>query len=125
MKQDKQSFCMTISRTEKDGTQPIIFYTVYLIKVDMSFSLNTDVFISVSAKLKCQILLFIYQIPYSLKSEVFKMVKRNISFYEKKNGYKNMNFARKEKFILWQSSCFELFGDGKYALFLIQIGDVR
>ena len=44
---------------------------------------------------------------------------------KKKNGYKNMNFAPKEKFILWQSSCFELFGDGKYALFLIQIVDVR
>ena len=31
-----------------------------------------------------------------------------------------MNFARKEKFILWESSCFELFGDGKYSLLLIQ-----
>ena len=31
------------------------------------------------------------------------MVKRNLSFYERKkrNYYKNMNFARKEKFILW------------------------
>ena len=25
MKQDKQSFCVTISRREKDGAQPIIF----------------------------------------------------------------------------------------------------
>ena len=38
MKQDKQSFCVTISRREKDGAQPIISYMVYLIKVDMSFS---------------------------------------------------------------------------------------
>ena len=31
------------------------------------------------------------------------MVKRKISFYERKKEiiYKNMNFARKEKFILW------------------------
>ena len=38
MKQEKQSFCVIISRKEKDGAQPIIFYMVYLIKVDMSFS---------------------------------------------------------------------------------------
>ena len=36
-----------------------------------------------------------------------------------------MNFARKEKFILWEISCFELFGDGKYDLLLIQKVDVR
>ena len=36
-----------------------------------------------------------------------------------------MNFARKEKFTLWESSCFELFGDGKYGLLLIQKIDVR
>ena len=53
MNQDKQSFCATISRRAKDETQPII---VYLIKVDMSFSENTDAFVLVSAKLKCQIL---------------------------------------------------------------------
>ena len=56
------------------------------------------------------------------------MVKINISFYErKKNYYKNMNFARKEKFILWESSCFQLFGggDGKYGLPLIEKVDVR
>ena len=34
--------------------------------------------------------------------EIFKMVKRNISFFERKksNYYKNMNSAQKEKFIL-------------------------
>ena len=53
MNQDKQSFCATISRRAKDETEPII---VYLIKVDMSFSENTDAFVLVSAKLKCQIL---------------------------------------------------------------------
>ena len=54
------------------------------------------------------------------------MVKRNISFYErKKNYYKNINFARKDKFILWGSSCFELFRDGKNGLLLIQKVDVR
>ena len=56
MKEDKQSACLTISRREKDGAQPIISYTVYLIKVDMSFSWNTDVFVLASTKLKCQIL---------------------------------------------------------------------
>ena len=25
-----------------------------------------------------------------------------------------MNFEQKEKFIIWESSCFELFGDDKY-----------
>ena len=55
------------------------------------------------------------------------MVKRNISFYwkKKRNYYKNMNFAQKEKFILWEGSCFELFADGKYDLLLIQKVDVR
>ena len=38
MKQDKQSFCVTISRRENDGAQPIISYMVYLIMVDLSFS---------------------------------------------------------------------------------------
>ena len=38
MKQDKQSFCITISRREKDEVQPIIFYMEYLIMVDTSFS---------------------------------------------------------------------------------------
>ena len=38
MKQNKQPFCVTISRTEKDDAQPIISYMKYLIKVDMSFS---------------------------------------------------------------------------------------
>ena len=37
MKQDKQSFCVTISRKEKDVAQPIISYVVYLIMVDTSF----------------------------------------------------------------------------------------
>ena len=36
-----------------------------------------------------------------------------------------MNFARKEKFIVWESSCFDLFADEKYGLFLIQKFDVR
>ena len=58
--------------------------------------------------------------------EVLKMVKRNISFYERKiSHYKKINFARKENFLLWESSCFELFGDGKYGLLLIQKVDVR
>ena len=39
--------------------------------------------------------------------------------------YKNMNFARKKKLILWESSCFELFGDGKQGLLSIQKVDVR
>ena len=49
MKQGKQSFRVTIYSTEKDGAQPIISYMVYLIKVDIGY-------VSVSAKLKCQIL---------------------------------------------------------------------
>ena len=36
-----------------------------------------------------------------------------------------MNFVQKEKFILWESSCFEILGDGKYGLLLIQKVDVR
>ena len=43
----------------------------------------------------------------------------------KRNYYKNMNFARKEKFVLCESSCFELLRDGKYGLLLIQKVDVR
>ena len=38
MKQDKPSFCVAISRREKDETQTIISYMVYLIMIDMSFS---------------------------------------------------------------------------------------
>ena len=59
--------------------------------------------------------------------EVFKTVKRNISFFERKKRsyYKNMNFTGREMFILWESSCFELFGDEKYGLLLIQNVDVR
>ena len=41
MKQDKQFFCVAISRIEKDGAQPILSYMyliVYLIMVDMSVS---------------------------------------------------------------------------------------
>ena len=57
MKQDKQSFCITISRREKHEAQPIISYMEYLIMVNMSFSQNTDVFVSFSTKLMCQILL--------------------------------------------------------------------
>ena len=55
------------------------------------------------------------------------MIRRNISFYERKkrNYYKNVNFARKEQFILLESSCFELFGDEKYGFLLIQKVDVR
>ena len=56
MKQDKQSSCVTITRKEKDGTQPTIPYMVYLIKTDMSLSENTDAFALLSAKLKGQIL---------------------------------------------------------------------
>ena len=37
MKQEKQSFCVTIIKREKDRTQPIIPHMVYLIKVYMSF----------------------------------------------------------------------------------------
>ena len=29
MKQDKQSFCVIISKREKDGAQPLISYVVY------------------------------------------------------------------------------------------------
>ena len=36
-----------------------------------------------------------------------------------------MNFVQKEKFKLWENSCFELFGDGKYGILLIQKIDVR
>ena len=35
------------------------------------------------------------------------------------------DFERKENFILWESSCFELFRNGKYGLLLIQKVDVR
>ena len=52
----KQSFCVVIFRREKDWAQPIISYMVFLIKFDMNFSWNLNVFVSVSAKLKCQIL---------------------------------------------------------------------
>ena len=38
MKQKKHSFCMTISRRQKNGAQSIIYCMVYLIMVDMSFS---------------------------------------------------------------------------------------
>ena len=56
MKQDKYSFCVAITRREKDGIETIIPYMVYLTKTDMSLSEITDVFAFVSAKLKCQIL---------------------------------------------------------------------
>ena len=38
MTQDKQSFCVTISKTGKDRTQLIISYVMCLIMVDMSLS---------------------------------------------------------------------------------------
>ena len=38
MKQKNHSFCVTITRREKDGAQSIISCMVYLIMVDMSFS---------------------------------------------------------------------------------------
>ena len=60
MKQEKRSICVTISRREKDGAQPIISYMylmVHLIMVDTSFTENTDVFVFFPAKHKCQILL--------------------------------------------------------------------
>ena len=38
MKQDKQSFCVTISSWEKDGAQPIISYMVYLIIFEISLT---------------------------------------------------------------------------------------
>ena len=56
MKQDKQSYCVAITRREEDGTQPIIPYMLYLTKTDMSLSENNDAFALVSAKLKYQIL---------------------------------------------------------------------
>ena len=54
------------------------------------------------------------KVPYSglifhfiIKIKVFKMIKRNISFYilkkKKQTCYKNANFARKEKVILWKN----------------------
>ena len=36
-----------------------------------------------------------------------------------------MNFEQKEKFIIWEGSCFELFGDDKYGFFFIQKVDLR
>ena len=56
MKQDKQSFCVAITKREKDWTQPIIPYMVYLTKTDISLSEITDAFAFVIAKLKYQIL---------------------------------------------------------------------
>ena len=50
------SFCVTISKREKVGGQPIISYMMYLIMVDMSFSLNFNNFFLASAKFKCEIL---------------------------------------------------------------------
>ena len=38
MKQEKQSFYVTISRREKDGTRSVIFCVVYLIMVDIKLS---------------------------------------------------------------------------------------
>ena len=52
------------------------------------------------------------------------MVKRKFIWKQKRNYYKSMNFARKEKFRSWESSCFELFGEGKYGLLFIQKVDV-
>ena len=76
MNQGKQSFWVTISRREKDDAQRIISYMVYLIKVDMSFNQNTDIFVSVSAKLKCQILF--QGISDATKIDIIQL---NISFY--------------------------------------------
>ena len=96
MKQDKQSFCVTISRREKDGAQPIISYMVYLIKVDMSFSWNTDVFVSVSAKLKCQILLqgmcnaikidIYYAVIIRNSEKKGSLIQLHMSFYNEDEG---------------------------------------
>ena len=55
---------------------------VYLIKVDMSFSENTDVFVSVSAKLKCQILF--QGISDATKVIIYHAV--NIGISEKKSS---------------------------------------
>ena len=41
---------MTIFRREKDVSQQIIYYKVYLIMFNVSFSQNTDDFVLVSAK---------------------------------------------------------------------------
>ena len=41
MKHKKHFFCLAISRREKDGAQSIIPCMVYLIMVDISFSLMT------------------------------------------------------------------------------------
>ena len=57
MKQDKQSFCKSISRGEKDWAQPIISYMEYLVLVHMNFSLNTDNFVLPYAKFICHVLL--------------------------------------------------------------------
>ena len=56
MKQNNHSFCVTVSRKEKDGAQPIISYGVYLIMTDVSFSYHINNFVLVSAQLKCWIL---------------------------------------------------------------------
>ena len=45
---------------------------------------------------------------------------------EKKKLLQKHDFCTKGKVhILWESSCFELFGDGKYGLLLIQKVDVK
>ena len=44
---------------------------------------------------------------------------------EKNKLLQKHEFCTKRKVILWESSCFELFGDGKYGLLLIQKVDVR
>ena len=47
---------MTLTRREKDGTQPIIPYMVYLIKTDIILSENSDTLALFSARLKYQTL---------------------------------------------------------------------
>ena len=74
---------MTISSREKDDAQLIICYIVYLIKVDMTFRSNTDIFVSVSAKLKCQILF--QGISDAIKIDIYHSV--TIGNFEKKSFF--------------------------------------
>ena len=101
MKHDKQSFCVANFRRGKDGAQLIIPYMVYFMKIDIRFSYNTEVFVSVSAKFKRQTLFqgisnfgnlekikslnlaSYFFLSWRLR-RIFKMVKGSISLKETK-----------------------------------------
>ena len=104
MKKEKQSFCVTIYGREKYGTQPISSYMVYLIS--WIWVWVKIVFVSVSAKLKCQ---FLFLLIIKIK-EGFKMVKRNISFYERKKINNINEFFTKGKVHILRKFLFSTFG---------------